>query len=48
MLAEIAKSIDLVGNSHLKVRATIAQLEWVYSYESIKSVLMEYLNLEAE
>ena len=26
----------------------IAQLEWVSSYESIESVLMEYLNLEAE
>ena len=26
----------------------IAQLEWVNSYESIESVLMDYLNLEAE
>jgi len=26
----------------------IAQLEWVDSYESIESVLMQYLNLEAE
>ena len=26
----------------------IARLEWVSGYESIESVLMEYLNLEAE
>ena len=26
----------------------IAQLEWVNSYDSIESVLMEYLNLEAK
>jgi len=26
----------------------IAQLEWVNSYDSIESVLMDYLKLEAE
>jgi hypothetical protein len=26
----------------------IAQLEWISSYESIESVLLQYLNLEAE
>ncbi|KAM3092689.1 hypothetical protein ACKFKF_30800 [Phormidesmis sp. 146-12] len=26
----------------------IAQLEWVSSYESIESILMQYLNLETE
>ena len=26
----------------------IARLEWLSSYEAIESVLMEYLNLEAE
>jgi len=37
-----------MDDSHRKVRATIAQLEWVNSYESIESVLMDYLKLEAE
>jgi len=37
-----------MDDSHRKVRATIARLEWVSSYESIESALMEYLNLETE